>query len=32
MATSLYSDLPEEEAVKKWTNTVGRSLREKKVL
>jgi len=32
MATALYSDLPEDEAVKKWASTVGKSLREKKVL
>lgn len=32
MATSLYSDLPEDEAVKKWANGPGRRLREAKVL
>lgn len=32
MATSLYSDLPESEALKKWASTVGKSLRAKKIL
>lgn len=32
MALALHSDLPEEEAVKRWANTAGRALREKKVL
>ena len=32
MATALYSDLPEEEAVKKWANTAGKQLRKDKVL
>lgn len=32
MATALYSDLSEEEAVKKWANTAGKQLRKDKVL
>lgn len=32
MATALYSDLPEEEAVKKWANGPGKTLRAQKVL
>jgi hypothetical protein len=32
MAIAAHSDLPEEEAVKKWTNTTGKKLRAKKVL
>jgi hypothetical protein len=32
MATALYSDLSEEDAVKKWANTVGKTLRKDKVL
>lgn len=32
MATALYSNLSEDEAVKKWTNTVGKQLRKDKVL
>lgn len=32
MAISLYSDLPEEEAVKKWANSAGKELRKQKVL
>lgn len=32
MATALHSDLSEEEAVKKWTNSVGKELRKQKVL
>lgn len=32
MALAAYSDLPEAEALKKWTSTVGVKLREKKLL
>src|SRR5690606_28736928 len=32
MATALYSDLSEDEAVKRWANEVGKSLRQKKIL
>lgn len=32
MATALYSDLSEDDAVKKWANTVGKTLRKDKVL
>ena len=32
LATAAYSDLPEAEAIKKWTDKTGRRLREKKVL
>jgi hypothetical protein len=32
MAIAAHSDLPEDEAVKKWTNTTGKKLRAKKVL
>ena len=32
MAVAAYSELPEEEAIKKWVNTTGKRLREKKVL
>lgn len=32
MALAAYSDLPEQEALKKWTDTVGKKLREKKVI
>ena len=32
MATALYSDLPEEEALKKWANGPGRELRKQKLL
>ncbi len=32
MATALYSDLPEEEAVRKWANTAGKQLRKDKIL
>lgn len=32
MAVAAYGDLPEAEAIKKWTNSVGKRLREKKVL
>lgn len=32
MATALYSDLSEDDAVKKWAQTVGKTLRKEKVL
>lgn len=32
MATALYSDLPEADAIKKWVNGPGKRLREKKVI
>jgi hypothetical protein len=32
MAAAAYSELPEHEAVKKWADTTGKRLREKKVL
>lgn len=32
MATAMYSELPEAEAIKKWTDTVGKPLRQKKIL
>jgi hypothetical protein len=32
MAIAAHSDLPEDEAIKKWTNTTGKKLRAKKVL
>lgn len=32
MAIAAYSELPEAEAIKKWVNTTGKRLREKKVL
>ncbi len=32
MAIAAHSDLPEEEAVKKWVNSTGRRLRDKKVI
>lgn len=32
MAVAAYSELPEAEAVKKWVNTTGKKLREKKVI
>lgn len=32
MATALYSDLPEDQAVKKWVDGAGKALRAKKVL
>lgn len=32
MALAAYSDLPEAEALKKWTDSVGKKLREKKVI
>jgi hypothetical protein len=32
MALAAYDGLPEEEAIKKWTNKTGKRLREKKVL
>lgn len=32
MATALYSDLSEDDAVKKWAQTVGKTLRKDKVL
>lgn len=32
MALAAYDDLPEEEAIKKWTNKTGKRLREKKVV
>lgn len=32
MATALYSDVPEAEAIKKWVNGPGKKLREKKVI
>lgn len=32
MALAAYSDLPEAEALKKWTNTVGVKLRERKII
>lgn len=32
MALAAYSDLPEGEALKKWTNSVGKRLRDKKVI
>jgi hypothetical protein len=32
MATALYSDMPEEEAIKKWVNGPGRELKKQKVL
>lgn len=32
IAIAAYSELPEDEAIKKWVNTTGKRLREKKVL
>jgi hypothetical protein len=32
MALAAYDDLPEDEAIKKWTNKTGKRLRERKVL
>ena len=32
MALAAYEGLPEEEAIKKWTNKTGKRLRERKVL
>lgn len=32
MAIAAYSELPEAEAIKKWANTTGKRLREKKVI
>lgn len=32
MATALYSDLPEKEAIKKWVNGPGKKLRQAKVI
>jgi hypothetical protein len=32
MAIAAYSDLPEPEAIKKWVNSTGKRLREKKVI
>lgn len=32
MAVAAYSELPEAEAIKKWVNTTGKRLREKKVI
>jgi hypothetical protein len=32
MAVAAYSDLPEPEAIKKWVNSTGKRLREKKVI
>ncbi len=32
MAVAAYSELPEAEAVKKWVNTTGKRLREKKII
>ncbi len=32
MATALYSDIPEAEAIKKWVNGPGKKLREKKAI
>jgi hypothetical protein len=32
MAIAAYSELPEAEAIKKWVNTTGKRLREKKII
>ena len=32
LATAAYSDLPEDEAIRKWTSKTGKRLRDKKVL